>query len=112
MAKDDYPVIVYQILSYLYQCIKLGETPRVDYLRHDGKLFQINKKYWTFILINLKKDGLIRNIIIDEVLREEIIEGLENIQITSKGIEYLTENSFIQKARSFLKEIKDIAPFV
>lgn len=25
MAKDDYHVIVYQILAYLYQCLKKGE---------------------------------------------------------------------------------------
>ena len=25
MAKDDYHVIVYQILAYLYQCLKKGK---------------------------------------------------------------------------------------
>ncbi len=26
MARDDYHVIVYQILAYLYQCLKKGEA--------------------------------------------------------------------------------------
>lgn len=26
MAKDDFHVLVYQILAYLYQCLKSGET--------------------------------------------------------------------------------------
>ena len=33
MAKDDYYVIVYQILAYLYRCLKEGENV-------DGKMLQ------------------------------------------------------------------------
>ena len=27
MAQDDYFVIVYQVLKYLYECLKKGEKP-------------------------------------------------------------------------------------
>lgn len=33
MAKDDYFVIVYQVLKYLYECLKKGEQPESSYLR-------------------------------------------------------------------------------
>ena len=59
MAKDDYHVIVYQILSYLYQQLKRGYSANPDCLRNDGKLFSIPEKYWEYIIYNLAKDELI-----------------------------------------------------
>ena len=35
MAKDDYHVIVYQVLAYLYQCIKKGESVESKNLEHN-----------------------------------------------------------------------------
>ena len=32
MAKDDFHVIAYRILDYLYECMKKGESPEVEYL--------------------------------------------------------------------------------
>lgn len=45
MAKDDYHVIVYQVLAYLYQCLKKGAPIEANNLEHNCKYFQINKKY-------------------------------------------------------------------
>lgn len=50
MAKDDYHVIVYQILAYLYQRLKKGETADESMLKHDGHLFKIDKSYWAYII--------------------------------------------------------------
>lgn len=44
MAKDDYFVIVYKILAYLYMRLKSGEEIEAEMLMYDGSLFQINKK--------------------------------------------------------------------
>lgn len=30
MAKDDYFVVVYKILKYLYECLKKGEKPALS----------------------------------------------------------------------------------
>ena len=46
MAKDDYHVIVYQILSYLYQCLKKGESADGNKLNYGSELLRINKSYW------------------------------------------------------------------
>ena len=43
MAKDDYPVLVYQILSYLYQCLKTGKEINPKMLSVDSDYFRVNK---------------------------------------------------------------------
>ncbi len=45
MAKDDYHVIVYQILAYLYKCLKNGIAADPEDLL-PGKLYDINPVYW------------------------------------------------------------------
>jgi hypothetical protein len=114
MAKDDYEVIVYQILAYLYQCLKKDLKIDVKHLEAQGKLFVINTKYWKFIMYNLVKDGLIDGITLTKVWGEDLplIEDLESISITPKGIQFLTENSFISKAKDLLKDTKSIIPFI
>lgn len=117
MAKDDYHVIVYQILSYLYQQLKAGKHVDPDCLRSDGKLFFINETYWEYIIRNLAKEGYVEGVILKE--RRDItgqtrtgILGLDSCQITPKGIEYLSDNSFMEKAKELFKDAKSIIPFV
>ena len=43
MAKDDYYVIVYKILAYLYTKLKAGEEIEPEMLMYNGTLFQIRK---------------------------------------------------------------------
>ena len=42
MAKDDYHVIVYQILSYLYRRLKKGEHVDAAMLAPESPLFKVN----------------------------------------------------------------------
>lgn len=117
MAKDDYHVIVYQILSYLYQQLKQGLSPDANCLECEGKLFSINEKYWEYIIYNLIQDGYVTGITVKEhkyVSGDTVISvnGLDKAQITPKGIEYLTDNSFMEKAKNLLKDVKSVVPFV
>ena len=73
MARDDYHVIVYQILSYLYMQLKQGKDIDASLIRHDSKYLQINSKYWTYVIVNLLNEGYISGIVIDQ----EIYERLE-----------------------------------
>lgn len=115
MAKDDYHVIVYQILSYLYTKLKSGEQVEADAINYDSKYFLINEKYWQYIMINLLKDGYIEGIMAEEKHfvsgTKIIIDHLENCQITPKGIDYLTDNSFMAKAKELLNSAASIAPW-
>ena len=57
MARDDYYVIVHQILSYLYRSLKEGTEVDPKMLIFDGYLFKINERYWLFIIQNMVNDG-------------------------------------------------------
>lgn len=113
MAKDDFCVIVYQILSYLYTCLKKGLTVEVSYLMPQGKLFQINEIYWRYIMYNLHAEGYIDGITITKAWGERypVISDLERIGITPSGIQYLTDNKFIRRAVDMLKDVNAMIPF-
>lgn len=113
MAKDDYFVVVYQILSYLYVQLKAGKPIDAEMLMPDSKYLGINRKYWVYIMRNLINDGLIANVTITELWDGEYdVQDLEDAEITPRGIEYLCDNSFLNKAKDFLKDIKAIVPFI
>lgn len=113
MAKDDYAVIVYKILAYLYMQLKKGEKNDAKMLMYDGPLFQINRTYWVYIFWNLLDQGFIRGM--HDVKAGEgyyIEEQLPYCEITPQGIEYVCNNSFMERAKQFLKDVKDITPFI
>lgn len=113
MAKDDYYVIVYKILAYLYSQLKKGEPIDPKMLVNDGGLFQINAKYWVYIFQNMIDQGYIRGL---HNIRSGggvyIEEQLAECEITPRGIDYLCDNSLLERAKQFLKDVKDITPFI
>lgn len=116
MARDDFHVIVYQILSYLYSQLKAGNDVDQKMLRHDSPLMGkdgINERYWSYIMatmIDLRLIDGCTKVSVDNACAT--VAGLDRCQITPVGIEYLTDNSFMAKAKEFLKEAKAIVPFV
>lgn len=113
MAKDDYYVIVYKILAYLYSQLKKGAPIEVERLLHDGTLFNINYDYWVYIFVNMLEQGYIKGISNAKVGNGYYIrEQLNSCEITPKGIEYLCDNNLMEKAKQFLKDIKEITPFI
>lgn len=90
MAKYDYYVIVYKILAYLYMRLKHGEP--ID---------------------NMTEQGYIKGLHNVTAGNGYYIQGqLSGCQITPMGIDYLCENSLIERAKQFLKDMKDITPFI
>lgn len=113
MARDDYYVVVYQILSYLYQCLKLGKKVDERYINNDNKYISINIEYWKYIIVNMLNQGYISGISIDNTWDGNVvISNLDKTQITPKGIEFLCDNSFMEKVKQFLKDAKEIVPFI
>lgn len=118
MEKDDFHVIVYQILAYLYKCLKRGEEVRPEFLWVESDYFKangqkLNERYWRYIILNLQMMGLIEGIHFADIdnLGYPYPFHLDAAMITPTGIEYLTGNAFLQKAKAFLKDIKAIVPF-
>lgn len=59
MAKDDYFVLVYKILAYLYTVLKEGRYPDAKMLQYDSTLLGVNEPYWAYIMENLQAQGYI-----------------------------------------------------
>lgn len=113
MAKDDYFVIVYKILAYLYMQLKKGEPIEAEMLMYDGALFNINRTYWVYIFENMQNQGFITGLSdISVGYGYYLKEQLSDCKITPLGIEYLCNNNTLQKALKYLKSVKDITPFI
>ena len=108
MAKDDYFVIAYRILSYLYACFKAGERAEKELLGPDA--LGINNGYWVNVIESLFNEGYISGDIFAPSVGDIKGIAVKNMKITQKGIEFLQENGTMKKAAEFLKTIKDIVP--
>ncbi|WP_456073213.1 YjcQ family protein [Holdemanella biformis] len=111
MARDDYYVIVYQILSYLYRSLKEGTEVDPKMLSFDGYLFKINERYWLYIIENMVNDEYISGVqVVKAWGQETTVSGLADAMITPKGIDYLCDNKTIKRAYEFAKDILQILP--
>ena len=110
MAQNDYFVIVYRVLKYLYDCLKKGEKPEAEYLV--ASTYNIPENYWIYILLSLINEEYIKGIRVTHTKDGVIFGDLQEAIITPKGIEYLFENSLIEKAKKTLKDVKDMIPFI
>ena len=109
LAKDDYYVIVYKLLSYLYSCLKKGTYVDIENLRDVIKV-DIVDSYWNYIILELYKEGYIDGITKIKYIGDinENDKKKKNIRIKPKGIEFLESNSFVAKAKEFIKEAGEI----
>ena len=107
MAKDDYHVVVFRILKYLYQRLKKGEPVEAEMLVCDSKICQINESYWRYIIISMQEEGLIKGLKKGkgQVSYDRLEEQLKNIQITPKGIDVLSDSRMGERVDQLVKEI-------
>lgn len=106
MAKDDYQVIVFRILKYLYNQLKNGLPVEAEMLGHDSKTCNINEPYWRYIITSMQEEGLIRGLKTEADQAD--CEHLENVQITPKGIEMLSDNGTAKKVDDLIKGILNV----
>ncbi len=108
MAKNDFFVIAYRILAYLYECMKQGVFPDLNDVSYER--LGIPERYWIDVIRNLYDDGYITGIIIRDSVGGMTWVAPDNPRITISGIEFLQENTSMSKAKAFLKELKEIIP--
>lgn len=104
MAKDDYDVIVFKILVYLYAVAKHKILFEKNTFYNAIKIDDIGEEYLNFILGSMKHDELIDGITFARAWGNELVlaSDLENMYITSDGIHYLKENDRMNKIKNFL----------
>lgn len=112
MAKDDFHVIVYRILNYLYKSFKSGIFVDSDVLNENA--LEINEKYFNDTLTELFENGYIKGIEPKDVKNKsfEKYTITKDTSITMKGIEYLTSSDCIYKAKKFYMGTLPKVPFI
>ncbi len=110
MAKNDYFVLVYKILKYLYKCLKESQPVDRECLQYGTKDLPIDEVYWEYIFEHIAKDGYVEGVTVSEFINgEKSIKITKYIRITPKGIEYLEENSMMKKAAEAVKDFTSMA---
>ena len=108
MPKDDIFRLIYTILKELYEHKKEGtQTPLEDI---GPERLCIPVPYWVSIICDLIDEAYISGAKYRKTKTGKALTGLDDIEITLKGVEYLQENSMMKKVCAALNGIKDIAP--
>lgn len=103
MSHDDMHVIMYKILSYLYECMKGGEEP--NRANVENLALGINYSYWCSIVQQLVERGYVKGFIVSHA-DNEVRVTVANPTVTMDGVEFLMDNSLMAKAKKFLIEAK------
>ena len=101
--------IIYRILKYLEE--HLGEENLdIDSISHER--FGISFLRWEALLRMMQEEGYIRGLVYEQTMSDSSPHVVTPIRpkITIRGLEYLTENSFMKKVAETLKTIKEIVP--
>lgn len=102
MARDDYFVIMYKILSYLYACMKAGKRPLQEDFCCECTMFSIPETYWNSILEDMVNGGYVKGVVAVESLGMHGIKVTPDAAITMEGVTFLQDNSKMQKVKEFL----------
>ena len=100
MAKDDMHVVIYKILTYLYQCLKEGVEPNV----HEAqRICGINPVYWNAVVNDCIEKGYIR-----VPFKSPFTGTYERLEVTSDGVEYLEVNKMMNKVKNVIGEAFEV----
>ncbi len=108
MAKDDYDVIVFKILTYLYRKLKNNYEDET-YLYPLTNDFPIYEEYFLSIFEDLEEKKYIKNLKITKAWGGDVVSyDLSKVKITGEGISYLRDNSRMKKLINLIKEARTI----
>ena len=104
MAKDDYNVISYKVLVYLYGIFKRKITYDQNVFRKLINLDDIDDQYFSDILRNLQAEGYIQGLSFTKAWGNEYIlfSDYSDMVITHQGIQYLYENNSMKQIKEIL----------
>lgn len=97
--------IIYRILRYLEKAMDLDEP---DLERISAPALKLTEQRWTAIMEMLVKEQYIDGISVTRSTDGEVLIAVSNPRITLRGLEYLQENSLMQKAANLAKGVVDV----
>nr|DAH24801.1 MAG TPA: YjcQ protein [Caudoviricetes sp.] len=102
MASDDFEVIAFKILSYLYRCLKNGKKVYIAALR---QLVGCNEAYFGAVVRSIQSKGLVEGFDFDTfsgvLIDPPNIVAMSDPMITMDGAIFVSENSRTRKAKDF-----------
>ncbi|WP_283650848.1 YjcQ family protein [Ileibacterium valens] len=101
MANDDMTVVIYKILTYLYECMKQGKRPAYSDIQSNSAMLHIPEYYWQNMIEELIDNQLIKGLKVVKT-KDGSVFADNGLRITLKGVEYPSENSSMKKAGDFL----------
>lgn len=106
MSYDDYDVIVYKVLKYIYQCLKAGVYPSLDKAQ---EITRCNDVYWLQVIQSMVNDGYLQGVKIPDYLGNDAkpIANPRSLGLTQKGAQYLDNNSTMAEVKTFLGKAFD-----
>lgn len=109
MAQDDYYVIAYKALLYLYACKKRKIVFDERTFKKAAGADKINEEYFSDVLRMMQDENLITGIAFHKPWRATwmIVNDLADAEITSTGIKFLTENNKMASIKQTLLETVD-----
>lgn len=99
--------IIYKILSTLEKSMDL-EQCNLDSIAPEK--LKISDERWNKYIEMLLDAGYVKGVKIEKYITGEKSIDAEDIQITLKGLEYLSENSIMQRMYKTAKGIADLVP--
>jgi hypothetical protein len=106
MAKDDYDYLVFRILVYLYACLKRKCSYDSRTLARKVAGGDVQEDYFEDVLRMMQEEGLVSGLQFTQAWGREylLVDGLEQLRITSAGIRYLLDNGKMQKIGKMVTE--------
>ncbi len=105
MKPNSYARVACKILKYLNDCYENGLEASIDSL--NANMLGISASQFCQTMEMLSDDGYVKGVEFTDMLNHP-----RNWHITSQGIQYLEENSLMQKAYKVAKETRDWLPLI
>ena len=99
--------IIYKLLRFLEAAMDCDE---VDLDVFTAEHYKVSEERWVRLLEMMAANGYIDGIFIKRGADGTTVMNIDDPRITLKGLEYLQENSLMQKAAKIVKGISDIIP--
>ncbi len=99
--------IIYKILSVLEKSMDVEEF---DIERISPEKLKVSQERWNKYMEMLSDAGYIKGVSIKKYRDGEIVIDASDIRITLKGLEYLSENTIMQRRYKATKGITDLIP--
>lgn len=114
MAQNDMHVVVFKILSYIYDCMKNAQKVDVEAIGHEA--LGIPEAYWTQIMRELCNRGYVTGIEVKFTTTRDYVH-MPDPKITLDGVEFLMDNKMMSKAAKLVADAggffaSSVAPFL